>query len=596
VSEPSLSGTVTLAEHTRLSLTPPLPSQLDFHISLPPEPTFEFAAGIESLREVGRAKVELQAVVESRGERTVVYREVFRPFQLNHWHPRRVDLTAWSGETVTLRLQVRPAFTNPHPPWADRIRIAWGDPTISIGSRESWIQRGMELAARLLPSPNRGLSRPSIVLVLVDTLRADYLGSYGFEGDVSPGLDRLAAESLRFTSCFSQAPWSKPSITTLFTSLYPEVHGLTDHEGFFRSKRQQKMKTGVLPEEAVTLAELLREGGYRTAGFITNPLLAPTYGFDQGFDLYEMHEVQDLSQPVMERAKRWIDSQPPGEPFFAYLHFMDVHGPYQSPEEDYDAMKGSASLGNPRQLTDQEYDAISDYLKRIPWARRPPARELTTWRARYAAGIRDFDRRFSSFVDELRTSGRLDDTYLVVTSDHGEEFLEHGGWDHGHTLFVEQLHVPLLVRKPGGEGAREVQNIVNLIDLMPTLASIAGIYSPSPLQGRDVSALLDGDTQVGLETSLATATSDHPGLHAIRTRDHKVIVDLDSGETWLFDTQTDPGEEHNLASREPAIADDLRQRLLAHIAGSTAQEILEKRLAPIPDDLIEQLRSLGYVQ
>jgi arylsulfatase A-like enzyme len=141
-----------------------------------------------------------------------------------------------------------------------------------------------------------------------------------------------------------------------------------------------------------------------------------------------------------------------------------------------------------------------------------------------------------------------------------------------------------------------VQNIVNLIDLMPTLASIAGIDSPSPLQGRDVSALLDGDTQVGLETSLATATSDHPGLHAIRTRDHKVIVDLDSGETWLFDTQTDPGEEHNLASREPAIADDLRQRLLAHIAGSTAQEILEKRLAPIPDDLIEQLRSLGYVQ
>jgi len=589
VGEPSLSGPVTLNGDTRASLTPPIPSKIDFDVTLPADSSLQFAIGIQSEREVGRAKVEVAVRVAHENESPVVYREVFRAFQLNRWYPRRVDLTEWSGKTVRLRLAVRPAFGASDPPWAERIRVAWGDPIVS--SRPE---------ARPRRSTRRAGFRPSIVFILVDTLRADYLGSYGFEGDISPGLDRLASESLRFENAFSQAPWTKPSIATLFTSLYPEVHGLTNHEGLFWGKGRPDMRTGVLPEEAVTLAEVLRENGYRTASFMTNPMLAPTYGFDQGFEVYEAYEIRDLSNLVMDAATRWIDSLPDGEPFFAYLHFMDVHGPYDSPEEDFEALKDSPSLGSDDELTEEEFEAISDYLRRVAWAREPEARNVRTWRARYGAGIRDFDRRFVSFVDGLRASGRLDDVYLVLTSDHGEELFEHQGWDHGHTLFAQQLHVPLSIRRPGGDGARTVSNVVSLIDLMPTLLSIAGIEPPAGLQGRDFSALLDplredARPEPG-DASRATATSDRPGLHAIRTPDYKLIMDIDTGETWLFDVREDPSERQNLSAARPKVTDELRDRLLSRIAESTAEGALGKRLAPIPDELVEQLRSLGYVQ
>ncbi len=583
--QPSLSGPVSLAGDRRAALTPPIPSRLDFNVTLPPDPSLHFSIGIQSEREVGRAKVEMAVNVAYENESLVVYREVFRAFQLNRWYPRRVDLTKWSGKNIKLRLAVAPAFGAPDPPWAERVRVAWGDPV--VGSRPDLRRQG---------SSTRADDRPSIVFILVDTLRADYLGSYGFDGDISPGLDRLAAESLRFENAFSQAPWTKPSIATLFTSLYPEVHGLTNHEGLFWGKGRPNMRTGVLPEEAITLAEILRENGYRTASFMTNPMLAPTYGFDQGFEVYEVHEIRDLSNLVMDAATRWIESIPDDEPFFAYLHFMDVHGPYDSPEKDFEALKDSPSLGGDRALREKEYDEISDYLKRVDWAREPEARSVRTWRARYAAGIRDFDRRLASFLEGLRSSGRFDNVYLVLTSDHGEELFEHQGWDHGHTLFGQQLHVPLLIRRPGGEGARAVTDVVGLIDLMPTLLSLAGIESSAGVQGRDVSALLDGDAVESRGVSRATATSDRPSLHAMRTPDYKLILDIDTGETWLFNARKDPSEQENLSAERPEIVEELRDRLLTRIAESTAEGALGKRLAPIPDELIEQLRALGYVQ
>jgi len=594
VSDGSLSGPVTLDGETRLSLTPPLPAGLDFDLTLPAQPSLQFAVGIESEREVSRAKVELEVTVESEGEETVVYRETFRSFQLNRWYPRRVDLNPWSEKPARIRLEVRPAFGISNPPWADRIRVAWGEPVVT--RRERGGGPGAEIDSASVRRSDDADERPSILFVLVDTLRADYLGSYGFQGDVSPGLDRLAAESVRFQNCFSQAPWTKPSIATLFTSLYPDVHGLTNHEGLFWGPERAEMKTGVLPEEALTLAELLQQGGYRTAAFMTNPTLAPIYGFHQGFETYQFHEVGDLSRLVMDAAVGWIDSLPRRQPFFAYLHFMDVHGPYDGSQEDFEAVRDSPSLGSSRRLTHQEVEAISDYLKRIPWARSSEAQEVVNWRARYAAGVRDFDRRFASFIEELRTAGRLDEMYLVITSDHGEELFDHQGWDHGHTLFAEQLHVPLLIRRPHGEEAGTVKNIVSLIDLMPTLLSVAGIGPASGLQGRDLSHLLDVDPSADTGASLGAATSDRPGLHALRTRDYKLILDIDSGETWLFDARADPEEQENLATRQPEIARELRERLLVHLAESTSHGALEKSQVPLSEDLVEQLRSLGYLQ
>jgi len=591
-----LSGAVTLDGETQPSLTPPLPASLAFDVRVPADPVLQFSVGIQSERDVSRAKVELEVTVESEGERTTVYREVFRSFQMNRWYPRRIDLSAWSAKAARLSLHTRAAFGIASAPWADRVRVAWGDPVLT--------RREARPATTGSLGSHTG-ERPSILLVLVDTLRADYLGSYGFEGDVSPAMDRLAAESVRFANCFSQAPWTKPSVASLFTSLYPEAHGLTNHEGLFWGPEQTGMKTGVMPEEAFTLAEALRERGYRTAGFMTNPMLAPTYGFDQGFETYQFFEVQDLSNLVMDAAYHWLDALPAGQPFFAYVHFMDVHGPYDAPREDVDALRDSPSLGSPYHLTEEEIEGISGYLKRIPWAQTEEARELLNWRAQYAAGIRDFDRRFSSFIERLRASGRLDQTFLVLTSDHGEELFEHGGWDHGHSLFDHQLHVPLFIRRPHGEGARVVENVVSVIDIMPTLLSIAGIETPASLQGRDLSRLFsaslieppdDSEDNDDNGVSHGTATSDRPGLHSVRTRRHKLIFDLDSGETWLFEIESDSEERENLADQRKEMVLRLREQLLTHVAEATAQGALEKRIAPVPGELVERLRGLGYVQ
>jgi arylsulfatase A-like enzyme len=304
----------------------------------------------------------------------------------------------------------------------------------------------------------------------------------------------------------------------------------------------------------------------------------------------------------MDAAYQWLDALPAGQPFFAYVHFMDVHGPYDAPREDVDALRDSPSLGSPHHLTEEDIEGISGYLKRIPWAQTEEARELLNWRAQYAAGIRDFDRRFSSFIERLRASGRLDQTFLVLTSDHGEELFEHGSWDHGHSLFDHQLHVPLFIRRPNGEGARVVENVVSVIDIMPTLLSIAGIEPPASLQGRDISHLFSAslsgrpdDSDVN-ELSHGTATSDRPGLHTVRTRRHKLIYDLDSDETWLFDIESDSAERENLADQQEEMVLRLREQLLTHVAEATARGALEKRIAPVPDELVERLRSLGYVQ
>ncbi len=600
-----LDGPITLDNITHPSLGPPLPSKLTFLTTLPPDAVLDFAAGLETEREVWRAKVRFQVTVETETSREVVYREVFRSFQQNRWHPRRVELTRWSGETVRLTLEVGPAYSKEPPLWADRVRAAWGHPMVSSSSPAGWFQAtAAALLARVSGRPSErsrqavGSGRPSILFILVDTLRADYLGSYGFDGDISPNLDRLAAESIRFENCSSQAPWTKPSVASLFTSLYPGVHGVTNHEGMFWGDWTPGMEAGKLPEQAVTLAELMQKGGYRTAAFIANPLLAPGYGFEQGFDSYEVYEVEDLSRILTDTAKRWMESKTTDKPFFAYLHFMNVHGPYMAPEADYLAVKDSPSLGADKQLSEKEYHAITDYLKRVPWAEAPEAKQLRTWRARYAAGVRAFDRSFLPFLEEISGSGLLDETLLVLTSDHGEELAEHGGWDHGHSLYEHQLRIPLLIRMPGGRGGgREVANVVSLVDLLPTLLAQAGINAPDGLQGRDISFLLD-DEGVGDDSaaSFSTATSDRPGLHSVRTRRHKLITDLDGGETFLFDFENDSGEQQNIAGREPGLAKRLRERLRHHLEKMASHGALAAEVAPISEEMSEQLRKLGYVK
>jgi arylsulfatase A-like enzyme len=577
VDAPSLVESVTLDDETAVrAFTPPFPSKASFPVVIPKNAFLDFSPAVLSAKVVKRARVEFSVHIETERRHAILFRETFRQQDANTWHPRRTNLSAWGGKHVNLLFETRPALGQKEVPWADRIRTAWGDPTLK-GRRFSAAEKVME-----------GRVRPSFVFMLVDTLRPDYLGSYGFEGDISPALDRLAMESVLLENCSTNAPWTKPAVASLFTSLHPSAHGVTNHSGKF------KVGLGVLPEQASTLAESLRDGGYDTAAFSANPWLAPQYGFEQGFDTYEEH--QD-THTLLKAATNWIQERTKDKPFFVYMHFMDVHAPYDAPHRDYKTLLDSPSLGRNRALEVSEYGIIPAHMLATPWATEQEPRELKPWRAMYAGCVRAFDRRISEFIENLRNRLILDTSYMIFTSDHGEEFLEHGSWEHGYKLYEHQLRVPLLIRKPNAlDAGRKVRDVVNLLDLMPTMLSLARIDLPEGLQGRDISELLEKGKTPPEAPVLSTAALNEPSLHAIRTHRYKLIVDILSNEKALYDLDSDPDERYNIASSEGVIVERLNRLLLQNLSEIEVQDTMTPQFAPLPDDVRKRLESLGYIR
>jgi arylsulfatase A-like enzyme len=431
-------------------------------------------------------------------------------------------------------------------------------------------------------------------VLLVDTLRADYLGAYGFEGAISPNLDRLAAESILFERCFSNAPWTKPSIATLFTSLPPSVHGVTDMGQPTWSGEGGLMQ--VLPDEAETIAERFQDAGYRTAAFVGNSFVSPRYGFSQGFEVFERKET---TKALLASAKEWLAAREKDReaPLFLYLHVMDVHGPYDAPREDYEAVLRQIESSDSRKLTDEEYLRIPAYLRQIEWAAEEQRYLLASWKARYGAGVHSFDRAIGPFLDELRASGLLDRAYVVLTSDHGEELMDHGGWNHGNNLYDHQLHVPLLFRKPLAEDAgRRIGSLVSLIDLMPTLVEVAEIEAPPGILGSDFSTLLRGGSDGASAAVFAGAVNGDPRIQGVRTLSHKLIWDEDRGELELYDLDADPNESRDLSESDALSVARMKTHLREHLERNEARGALARESVPLDDEIRDRLKALGYIQ
>lgn len=381
--------------------------------------------------------------------------------------------------------------------------------------------------------------RPNIIFILVDALRYDYLGCNGFEGDISPQIDLLAKESLNFRQCFSQSPWTKPSIATLFTSLYPETHRVLDHQNRILPLVDERFKTDILPEDAVTLAEVLKEGGYETVGFVNNSWMSKRLGYAQGFDRYETPSIEyDLKESagkkdqkgtwvrVKTSAMEWLQERNRKTPFFLYLHFMGVHGPFQCLEDDFQAVRYSPSLGDPEVLSDTNLMRLPRYLKQGSlWDDPVKRKEVLNWRACYAAGIRKFDRELGTFFEKLEEKGLMENSLIVLTADHGEELWEHKEWGHGFNLYSEAIRVPLLIRLPGGKkGGQVIDSLVGLIDLMPTLLSFCKVdFRTPPIQGKDFSPLFLGRKREIRRWVFSSGCKARPSLVSIQGKRYKMI-------------------------------------------------------------------------
>jgi choline-sulfatase len=409
--------------------------------------------------------------------------------------------------------------------------------------------------------------RPNILLVVVDTLRADRLGSYGYARDTTPELDRLAKDAIRYTRAFSHAPWTTPAVAALMTSRHPSSLGITNIQS-------------PLPDDVVLLPELLRSAGYSTGAFVSHSFVSEKWGFARGFDRFDESNVKGhmatTSPALSDLAIAWLeDRRGENEPFFLFVHYFDPHFGYLD--------QPGFSFGG----RDPGYDGpVRSGVLPGRFARDPKQvtpGDLHELERLYDSEIALTDRAIGRLLDFLRKNDLYRDTLVIVTGDHGEEFLDHGALDHAKTLFDELMNVPLLVKLPGREAA-VVDRPVALIDILPTLAEWLEIESPEGVGG--VSLLGESRPRpILLETQRLRR------LQGVVYGPHKLIVDLESGEVALYDLIADPGEQGDVSNERPEQVEALRRLL----DGLTSERAAESEPLELTDEERERLKALGYL-
>jgi arylsulfatase A-like enzyme len=420
-----------------------------------------------------------------------------------------------------------------------------------------------------------------VVLVSIDTLRADHLGFYGYPRPTSPTLDALASESTVFDDAMSASPWTLPSHATLLTGLYPSRHGLVSHERY-------------LPSTIETLAQVFSRAGYRTAAVVNSHNLSPAFGLDRGFQQYRYVEEdagrREPSREITDQATQWLAAAGDA-PVLLFLHYYDVHSDYASLRRYEDELL-------------RPYDGVADGTTSQLVAYREgklaldPARDAQNLIDRYDAGIRQMDDELGRLLAFLDEKGMSDDTLFLLTSDHGEEFFEHGGVLHGQTQYQEVLHVPLLVRGPGVPRNRRIAAPASLVDVVPTLLALRGMPSPGGLDGVSlVPFWTSGEAK--LPDRALFSEADHNDVEdditrSVRYRGFKLHYNRLTREFRLFDLEHDPEERHDVASEQGAAVAALSERLTRFMAAARAPlEVPQRTLTP---DEVEKLRSLGYLR
>jgi choline-sulfatase len=445
-------------------------------------------------------------------------------------------------------------------------------------------------------------AKPNVLIILVDALRADYLGCYGFKGDISPAIDTFSARSTIFKNCYAQASWTKPSVATLFTSLYPEQHGLID-EGKRKptAKERSALKTSVLSDSAVTLAEILKKNGYETVGLVDSDWLNREFGFSQGFDRYDdpgkfgHPSWPPTSDALINKTIYWLGHRSNERPFFLYLHLVDVHAPYQADRESF-AKVGKFEIPEiDSEISPDEWKSKPRYLT-VPLKGKKWKRRLN-WRKAYASGVTKFDQRLSRLFDYLNEKGIDRNTLIVFTSDHGEEFLEHGQWHHGLSLHNQVLHVPLLIHIPGQIRSLNSNFEMGLIDVAPTLLASMDIPFEKPsFEGRNLSALLSGGPAPEPRPIFSSTIKDNPDVFALVSDGYKLIWDRRSDKTLIYNLRRDPYEREDLPAEYQPLALRLRQMLDRHLKFIKDASHLDQTEINLNEEQREKFRSLGYLQ
>ena len=441
-------------------------------------------------------------------------------------------------------------------------------------------------------APPRPTTPTLVVLVSVDTLRADSLSFAGHRPITSVFMDELAQDGVIFSNAYSTSSWTPPSMGSLLTGLYPTCHGVITGDIRDRGKIEQP----VLADSITTLAEVFQDAGYITIGVPANRHLMADLGFAQGFDHYfneaSFFPAQKLNSVVRAKLEEALGSEwrtkIRSTRVFLWIHYFDPHDPYFARQPWIDAFAPDFSE-NPAAYPNAT--VMRELHKRYP---RPDAELGSKIRPLYDSEVAYWDQHFGELARELGLD--RPDVLFAFTADHGEEMVEHGAIGHSQSLFEELVHVPMVVRWPAGiPGGRVESGTVSIVDLYPTLVELAGLDPPEHLQGRSLAPFLTGRKPLDDRPVFLQLMPPKPHLLAIRQGHWKLVVPQDSaGTPQLYDLLEDPGEHHERAAENTRIARRFQGTLDRWYSSLPPPPELET--APLSEQQIEELRALGYVQ
>jgi arylsulfatase A-like enzyme len=452
---------------------------------------------------------------------------------------------------------------------------------------------------------------PNVLIVLIDTLRADHLGCYGYGRPTSPAIDRLATQGTLFLHATSQSTWTKPSTASLFTGRYPSQH-------------QAYLERSRIPDAELLLPEALAQLGYRTAVFSGNPWVTPEYGFAQGVEHFDsiyderfarvtlyMQTLKRINMLLSDKRRvynfvksrvqhtpsttardqvllghliHWLDDVG-NHPFFAHVQLMSPHHPYDPPPP-FDRFVPKSGLAPVTTYPHKSYFFFDQGAPLAPAA-------LADMVGRYDGDILFADGVVERILAALDARGLAENTVVVLTSDHGEEFYDHQNWGHGQSVYEELAHVPLIIRYPKAFPAgQRVERPVMLVDVMPTILALAGAAPIPSLAGQSLLGGAPGAT--GRDEAYVELIYRYGWARALRRGSRKIIrmVRGEDDRTAVYDLDRDPGEQHPLATPAPDLAD----RMAAIQAWSSAHQSAPAAEVEIDSDMSRRLKALGYLQ
>jgi arylsulfatase len=489
---------------------------------------------------------------------------------VNRWLDREVRLDGWTGRRVQLSFSTRGAGS------AATYAVAplWGNPVLDRGNPDD--------------------TRPNLILISIDCLRADHVGAYGYTRATTPAIDRFAEDGVVFETAIATSSWTHPTHMSMLTGLPVAFHGAT--------KERQLSRT------VPTLPELLSRAGYETSGVVSGPYLSQEYGFERGFRTYRdlfpasFFQVKESNRHAAARtayAALSLVRRSRSQSQFLFLHLIDPHWPYYAPREFMERFVSPSA--NVAELLDQVRE------------RTAPRNVTDAWRIvdLYDAEIAFTDEVLGVFFDQLREMDLYDSSLIVVTADHGEAFYEHGHWEHTATLFQEIVRVPLIVKWPGNSPRGRVATPVSQADIFATFLDASGIASPHRMATSLHRHLVEPEPPQTLEMMVSEIRWQSPngiarkvalmsdGLKYIATFDVAPANEMKVRrflQEELYDLGRDPSERTDILSRLAGAQKSFRDRLVRYLETADSFRNGRQGEAVVPSrDTLERLERLGYL-